>query len=125
MRDHELGLRRDLLPPIPIAQINNESSRGTVDVKKVHRIRADAGELWSLVFTRVPAFCSCNDFPNRAAAQTASPKRKRLIETIVQLWPFTAISQLVDGLEIEIRRCPGQKAANIFCRRFHQLPVGK
>ena len=30
---------------VPIVQISNKSSRCTVDIKKIHRVRADAGKL--------------------------------------------------------------------------------
>jgi hypothetical protein len=83
MRDHDLRLRRYLLPLVPIVQITGKSACCAVDVKEIHRVRADAGKLGTPVLARIPALRSGNDFPNRAATKTARPKRKRLVEAIV------------------------------------------
>ena len=83
MRDHDLRLRRNFLPFVPIVQVSDKSSCCAVDVKKIHRVRADAWEFRSLVLARISALRSRNDFPDRAATQTACSERKRLVETIV------------------------------------------
>src|SRR5262249_17873718 len=83
MRDHDLRLRRNFLPFVPIVQVSNESSCCAVNVKEIHCVRADGWELRSLVFVRMSALGSGNDFPDRAATQTACSERKRLVETVV------------------------------------------
>jgi len=64
-------------------QVSNESPCRTVDIKKIHRICADAGELRPLALARIPALRSRDDLPNRAATNTACSKRKRLVEAII------------------------------------------
>ncbi len=66
-----------------MVQIVNESPGGAIDVKKIHRIRADAWEFWSLAFPCLSSLRSRNDFPNGAPAQPARPECKRLVESIV------------------------------------------
>src|SRR5882724_7454730 len=83
MRDHDLRLRRYLLPLVPIVQISDKSACCAVDVKEIHRVRADAGKLGTPVLARIPALCGRNDLPNCAATKTACPERKRLVEAIV------------------------------------------
>src|SRR5207244_7072054 len=83
MRDHNLRCRRNFFASVPIVQKSNKSPRRAADVEKIHRVRADAGELGSLVFARISALRSRNDFADRAPAKPASPERKRLVESIV------------------------------------------
>src|SRR5213592_3132260 len=78
MRDHDLRLRKTFLPSVPIVQISDESACCAVDVKEIHRVRADAGKFGSFVLARIPALSGRNDPPNCAATKTARPKRKRL-----------------------------------------------
>ena len=57
MRDHKFWLRRTSLTPVPVLQVGDKSSRCTINVKKIHRVRADAGKFRSLVLparSRVP-----------------------------------------------------------------------
>ena len=68
MRDHDFWLRRTSLAPVPVLQVSNKSARCPVDVKEIHRIRADAREFRSLAFARIPAFRSRDDFPDGAPA---------------------------------------------------------
>ena len=53
-------------------QISDESSRCTVDIEKIHRVRTDARELGSLVFARIPA--ATNPWRSRSLEwQVATP----------------------------------------------------
>jgi hypothetical protein len=83
MRDHDFWLRRSSLAPVPVLQVRNKSARCPVDVKKVHRIRADAREFRSLVFARIPAFRGRDDFPDGPPAQPAGAEGKRLVKPVV------------------------------------------
>jgi len=56
VRDHNPWLCLNLLAPVPVVQIVNESPGGAIDVKKIHRIRADAREFRPLTFARVARF---------------------------------------------------------------------
>ena len=83
MRDHDLRFPRSFFARVPIVYIYNKSPRSAIDVKEIHRVRADAGKFRPLVLPRVPALRTRNDFPNGAATETACPKRKCLVKTIV------------------------------------------
>ncbi len=74
MRDHDFWLRRNSLAPIPVLQVSNKSARCPVDVKEIHRVRADAREFRSFAFARIPAFRSRDDFPDGAPAQPTRAK---------------------------------------------------
>src|SRR5512132_3998487 len=102
MRDHDFWLRRNSLAPVPVLQVSNKSARCPVDVKKVHRIRADAREFRSLAFARIPAFRSRDDFPDGPPAQPAGAEGKRLVKPVVQFLPFSGIDEFLDRSKIDI-----------------------
>src|SRR5438874_6193295 len=64
MRDHDFWLRWNSLAPVPVLQVSNKSARCPVDVKEIHRCRADAREFGSCAFVRIPEFRSGDDFPD-------------------------------------------------------------
>src|SRR4029077_208144 len=83
MRDHDFWLRRNSLAPAPVLQGSNKTAGCAVDVKEIHRIRANAREFRSLTFARVPAFRVRYDFPDGASAQPTRAKRKCLVKPVV------------------------------------------
>src|SRR5262249_310994 len=83
MGDHEFWLRGNSLAPVRVLQVSNKSARCAVDIKEIHCIRAYAREFRSLAFARIPAFRSCDDFPDGAPAQPTRADQKRLVESIV------------------------------------------
>src|SRR6516165_11503668 len=99
MCDHDFWLIRNSLAPVPVLQVSNKPARCTVDVKEIHRIRADAREFRLLAFARIPAFRSCDDFPDGAPAQSTCAECKCLVKSIVQFLPLSGIDKFVDRLK--------------------------
>src|SRR5262245_30472796 len=99
MRDHDLRLRRNSLAPFPCLQITNKSARCTIDVEKIHRVRADARELRSLAVARIPTFRSRDDFPDGAAPQATGAEGECLVKPVVQFLPLTAMNEFVNRPE--------------------------
>src|SRR4030095_9855719 len=96
MRDHDFWPRRNSLAAVPVLQVSNKSARCPVDVKKVHRIRADAREFRSLAFARIAAFRGGDDFPDGAPAQPTGAKCKRLVKPVVKFLPLSGIDEFAD-----------------------------
>jgi hypothetical protein len=74
MRDHQFWFRWNSLASVPVLQVSNHSARCPVDVKEIHRIRADARKFRPLAFARIPAFRRRNDFPDGAPTQPTGAK---------------------------------------------------
>src|SRR5262245_11017021 len=100
--NHNLWLRQNSLAPVPVVQVINKPARCPVDVKEIHRIRADAREFRSLAFARTPTFGSRHNFPDSAPAQATRPECKCLIKPVVQFLPFSGVEEFVKGSKIEI-----------------------
>src|SRR5262245_63367786 len=91
MRDHDFWLRQNPLAPVPIVQVSNKSARCSVDVKEIHRIRADAREFRSLSCARVTAFCSRDNLPDSAPTQATRAKCQGLVKPVVQFLPLSGM----------------------------------
>ena len=102
MRDHDFWLRQNSLAPVPVVQVSNKSARCSIDIKEIHRIRADAREFRSLAFARIPAFRSRDNFPDSASAQPTRAKCKCLVKPVVQFLPLSGIDEFLDGSKREV-----------------------
>jgi len=102
MCDHEFWFRGNSLAPVPVLEVSNKSARCTVDVKEIHRVGADARELRPLVFVRMPAFRSSDDFPDRATAQPTRAKCQCLIKPVVQFLPVSGVDESLDRPKIDV-----------------------
>ena len=114
MGDHDFGLRRNSLAPAALLQVSNKPARGPIDIKKIHRIRADAREFRSFAFARVSAFSSGDDFTDSAPAKPTRAKFKRLVKPIVQFLPFAGANQFLDRSEIESEPAPASSVRMFF-----------
>src|SRR5438445_7423695 len=100
MRDHDFRIRRSLLAPVAIMQISNQSPCRATDVKEIHRVRADAREFGPLISVRIATLRFRYNSSNRASANTACPKRKRLVKAVIQFRPFAGVDEFVDSAQI-------------------------
>ena len=87
----------------PFFYIGNQSACSATDIEIIHCIGADTGKLRPAKGGGRTEFRYGNDFANRASAQPACPKGKRLEKTIVQLRPFAAIRELLDDTSVKFR----------------------
>ncbi len=101
MRDHNFRPRLDFIFRVPFFRVSDQTLSGPVHVCEIHRVRADAGKLRTLVCAGVAAFGFGHDFSDRAPAESAGPELQSLIKAIAQLVPMSSGNEFADDSRIK------------------------
>ena len=111
------GTAGDAFRRAPFFHVGNEPLGRAANVVRIHRVRADTGELRAAHRVRRSALRDGDDSSDCPSAQPARSKRERFVETVVQLIPGAGPNEFGDNLLVESRRSTAKQRANILRSR--------